>query len=216
MKRGTLGAAAAVCFIVSITSTAGATVVLRSAEMADGSGGRYQPGFGQGGGGFFNPTTYSPAVPFPNDARNSAAIGSEGLRVVANNAAYFTHSLGNSLSEGWSAHKFQVLFDLDEPAAYTYTRQIANTDDWVGVMTLQADGQPPITGLPLFGEKSGMLPAGHYTFSGVADGQNMGPGSGQFFTGWGGYSLVLTVAPEPAALPLLGGLMLLTLRRRSW
>jgi hypothetical protein len=54
----------------------------------------------------------------------------------------------------------------------------------------------------LCSEKTGVLPAGHYTFSGVIDGQGVGsPGAAQDFTGSGGYNVVLTVAPEPAMSP---------------
>jgi hypothetical protein len=183
--------------------------------LADGSGSRYQPGFGQPGG-FYQPTTYTPAVPFPNDAQNFAGVGPEGLRVVATKSAFYTRSQGNSLSESWTAHKFNVQFDLDEPASYTYSRSIVDTDDSVAVINLQADGQPPIAVLPLFGERSGVLPAGHYTFSGGIE-INGAAGSGQFATARGGYALSLTVAPEPAVLPILGGMMLCALcgRRRA-
>jgi hypothetical protein len=120
------------------------------------------------------------------------------------------------VSESWSARKFAVQFDLDEPAAYTYTRAITETYLTAVSLKLQAEGQEPIAGFSLFGEKSGVLPAGHYTFSGVADFQPFSPygGTDRFVTLWGGYEVVLTVAPEPATLPVLGGLMVFALRLR--
>ena len=217
MTRGTLGATAAALSCITISSAAHAAVLLRSAEMADGAGHRYQPGFGVPGPGSYSPTTYSAAVAFPNDTRNFAAPGPDGLRIVANSIATFSHSIGNSLSESWTARKFEVKFDLEEPAEFKYTRSIVDVFDSLAPVTLQADGQPPVDGLPpRFGEKSGVLPAGHYTFSGVADLQGLSPwgGTDRFLTAWGGYNVVLTVAPEPTALPVLGGLMVFALRRR--
>jgi hypothetical protein len=209
MKRGRLVSAAAVVF--SVTVSARGAVVLRSAEMAEGRG-HWHSGIV---GNSYQPTTYSPAVPFPNDARNYATVGPEGLRIAAYQVAGFSHARGNSLVEEWAADKFNVTFDLDEPAAYTYTRRYAGLND-IGVVTLQAEGQPPVE-LPPYvrADQSGVLPAGHYTFSGVVDFASYSPwrGTEQFANRNGGYDVLLTVAPEPTALPVLG-LLFVTLQRR--
>lgn len=44
---------------------------------------------------------------------------------------------------------------------YTYSRGTVATDDAVARIGLQADGQPPISPLPLVGQRVGVLPAGH-------------------------------------------------------
>jgi hypothetical protein len=212
MKRGTL-VAAAVVFIVTVSTTVRGAVVLQSAEMADGAGHSYHGVIGNS----YQPTTYSPAVPFPNDAQNYATVGPDGLRIAAYKVAGFSHTRGNSTVEEWAADKFNVRFDLDEPAAYTYTRRYAGLDD-IGVITLQAEGQPPVELPPyVIVDKSGVLPAGHYTFSGVVDFGSYSPWRGAeelVVRRNGGYNVLLTVAPEPTALPVLG-LMFVTLRRRT-
>jgi MYXO-CTERM domain-containing protein len=181
---------------------ADAAVTLQSAQLTSGGG----SGVGQ--------TGYGAPVPFPNDASNSARVGPDGLAVTVNRVANAHHHLGNQLVDTWTAEKFAVVFRLDEPEPFTFRRSQVFGDDYLGVITLQAEGQPPVSSLPLFGQANGVLPAGLYTFSGVFDYHGQLPsGPGDVSLTGGLMNVGLTVAPEPAALPLLA-LAGLCLRRR--
>ena len=189
-----------------------AAVTLQSAQLTSGSGHNYQSVFSPPD---YQPTTYGPPVPFPNDALNFAGVGPDGLQVKVNRLARASYHLGNSLVQTWTAEKFEVVFRLDEPTPLTFHRSFGGTDDSIAVLTLQAQGQPPVAGLPLIGDRSGILPAGLYTFSGVMDYEGFGGAGARDISVLAGFSdLRLTVAPEPGALGLLAAPMLLLRRRR--
>src|SRR5204862_6242268 len=129
-----------------------------------------------------------------------AGAGPDGLEVRVNRMAHAHHHLGNQLVDDWTAEKFAVAFQLDEPEPFTFHRSFGATDDSLGVITLQAQGQPPIPAMPLFGDRGGVLPAGLYTFSGAIDFHGQlpsGPGDASLSGGFA--NVALTVAPEPAA-----------------
>ena len=184
--------------------SAAAAVVLESAELATGNGFRTNP---LGPPPYYRPTTFDPPVPFPNDAQNFARVGPQGLEVLVNRVASVTHDVtGNFTGDWWSAEKFAVVFQLDEPAPFTLSRTYGNDGDFRARLTLQAEGQPPIPNLPspVQPPLSGTLPAGRYTFSGLMDYEMSLPNFPVNMVERGGFhNLRLTVVPEPGALGLL-------------
>jgi hypothetical protein len=158
--------------------------------------------------------------PFPNDADNFARVGAEGLSVGADGRGTFSHAIGNFLNESASDYRFRVVFDLDEPARFSYSQAVGGPGSGQGIFfdgdaRLQRDDDPPLL---LFQSGSGTLAPGRYTFSGDT---NLVPAIGsarldRFFAENIAYSDVrLTVAPEPTALSLLllGGALLCRRRR---
>src|SRR5205085_4893607 len=86
-------------------------------------------------------------------------------------------------------------------------------DSVTPVPRLRAEGRAPVLLQP-FGTMTGVLPPGHYTYSGATDARSFGGTNGAFSFGSAFVDSRLIVAPEPGALPLLAAPMTLRLRRR--
>jgi hypothetical protein len=161
--------------------------------------------------------------PFPNDARNFAGIGPDGLTVLTNLFASMHFDTGNFIVHEYIDQRFRVVFELDAPAPFHFTMKPGNINyDLTLLPTLQAEGQPPVTLVDprtqtdfITWNTSGTLPTGIYTYSGnLNESQRPGGGSGQHRSERVSYlDMKLTVAPEPATLALLGAAALLPLRR---
>lgn len=208
--RGIVSVAAWIITSV-IAQHAGAAVVLRSAELSGETG---SASMTAGQPPFVSVTPYGPD-PFPNDGENFAGVGPDGLRVLVNQVALASGNtrLGSATRQ-WTNRAFTVVFETDEPAPFRYFRAIGGTDDSMADTTLQAEGQPPIP-LRFINETTGVLPPGRYTFAGATEfGTSMGPTNGPFTYRATFNDVTLTVAPEPAALPLLAASCLCLRRRR--
>jgi hypothetical protein len=106
------------------------------------------------------------------------------------------------------------VFDLDESAAFTHYRALAQTND-VGRVTLLDEGGRELINPYQHRDFSGVLAPGRYTFVGTTDARSMA-GSG---IGVAGTSVLTDVrlsviVPEPASLALLAGLLLCLPRRQ--
>ena len=208
MKRWGIVAAAAFIMIGFVSGTAGAAGVLRSAEMRGETGATQ---FAPGSPLYVSITPYGPE-PFPNDLQNFAGFTPDGLKVTVNRTGSLSGHTGLlGATRQWTSHSFTVQFELDEAAPFSYVRGIGSSDDLTIRPTLQAEGQSPVP-LVLWGNMTGVLPAGRYTFSGAAV---AGGAEVDFFSYRAGFTgMTLTVAPEPAALSLVAALPLI-LRRRN-
>jgi hypothetical protein len=209
MKRRRFVSIALAVLILTAAEHAPASVTLQSAELTHGRGFFSAPLFG--GPISSQDTTYDPPFPFPNDARNFAVVGPEGLSVRVNRLAQYSHHRGNTYVDDWTAERFLVRFELDQPATYTYERSLSGGDDPGADVLL--DGSR----MPLFGMTSGILPAGQHTLYGSMEYRWNGVINAPDFFHFGGFSDVrFTVAPEPSALlAATGGLLLVVRRRRA-
>jgi hypothetical protein len=153
--------------------------------------------------------------PFPNDAKNYARVGPNGLEVLVNLEGIGSASQGNGFSRSWNDYAFKVVFDVDAASPFTFHRTLGFTNDEVNRPILQADGHPAVP-LTLFGDTTGVLEPGHYTFSGETRTSFVSPpAQGGSFTDIQAFNDTrLTVLPEPGALSLLALAALLPLRRR--
>jgi hypothetical protein len=194
--------------LFAVASNAPAAVMLYSAELTHQTGEMLNPG------GILVPTDLPP-TPFPNDDDASAVLGSDAMRVAVDNLEGTYHSeILDRTYGGWDDHGFRVVFDVDAPAPFTYHRLNPNNPNFdLTRVTLAADGQPA-QALPQQGDLAGVLPAGHYTFTGTPSAKDyVYPGyynGGTVALG----SIRLAVFPEPAALAALGAAPLLLARRR--
>jgi hypothetical protein len=209
MKGRRLVAALGFLAVFTATSTGYASLTLVSAEMSGRSGG--------GGVSGFVPipvqeTRYGP-IPFPNDAQNFAGFTADGLKVLVNRPGSYsgnTH-LGTYLRY-WNQHSFKVVFDLDEPAAYTYHASRGANTAFVALVSLAAEGQREIPAL-LQGDASGVLPPGRYTFQGGSGVAGYEPPNGPFSSVSNLTDMWLTVAPEPSSLSVVAVSLALIARR---
>jgi hypothetical protein len=190
--------------------TAGAAATLRSADLSGEDWSLYQGHLPPGTPNPSHHTFFGPN-PFPNDDRNSATSGPDGLRVVVNLHGQLSHDqvgppLQPFLSEGYTNQRFRVVFDVEEPSPFSYHRTYVSAADAVAQPTLQAEGLPPVTLNPT-GDTTGTLPAGRYTFTGFIDEGSRLPNI-QFLPFYAEsinfQDLTLTVVPEPVALPMIG------------
>ena len=102
--------------------------------------------------------------PFPNDSQKFAGVGPDGLRVAVDNlAGSFDNIFGNLITREWADQGFRVVFDLDQPAPFTYHR---GPDMNIGSVALHQEGQSqPVFFAFAQGDLTGTLAPGHYTFS---------------------------------------------------
>jgi hypothetical protein len=209
--RPFIGVATFITFCAT-AGTARAALTVRSATVSGESGSSWFFA-GSGGGGDRYP--YGPE-PFPNDDRNFARVGPDGLRVLFNRTATFSGNTHiGSMTRSWSEHGFNVVFDIDEPSAFTFHRPF--TGDFSYPMpVLQAVGQPPVS-LSIFDTPTtGVLPPGRYGYSLMTNlHQGGGPPNGPFSFRADYRDMLLTVAPEPAALTLLIAPLVWMCGRRS-
>jgi hypothetical protein len=154
--------------------------------------------------------------PFPNDANNFASVGPEGLTVGVDLQGTFSHAVGLNVIEDVNDYRFQVVFDVDHPAPFTFSRaHTSGPFDVDGPMSLRLDGQPPVQ---LFYSDAGTLAPGRYTFSGDTDLLRLMGASGlpRSYNQNNNFAGVrLTVLPEPSlGVALAGGLLILCPPRR--
>jgi hypothetical protein len=207
------GAIALACLAASARPSA-AAVTLRSADITTENYSYFAgPIFSNPLPVLDNTHTVTGPNPFPNDAKNFAGVTEDGLQVLVNLTGSASYAQGNFVNTGSTLQHFRVVFDLDAPAPFTF-RPTSDVFSFGLMPTLQAQGQPPVAlGARWDTDTTGTLPAGHYTFAGDIDARNALP-PGRFSSVTLNFRDVkLTVAPEPAALPLLGAALLL-LRRR--
>ena len=202
MKKQAFVPLAAAVLILTAANQVPAEVSLQSAEYSTGRGflniPRADPGSGTS-----QPTTFGPWTSFPNDQSNFAGIGPNGLNVLVNQTATFSHHSGNTYIDDWTAERFRISFTLDEPAQYTYQRSLSGGDDSIGEVRLGN------LVMPLFGQTSGISPAGQYTLSGTIDFQSYSPTEGpDVFRSASFRDIRFTVAPEPATLAVAAVMLL--------
>src|SRR5437762_3465805 len=104
--------------------TTGAAVTLRSADLSGEDWSLYQGHLPPGTPNPSHHTFFGPD-PFPNDDRNSAVTGPDGLRVVVNRYGQLYHNqvgppVQPFLSEAYTNQRFRVVFDVDEASPFTY------------------------------------------------------------------------------------------------
>ena len=201
-------AALAVLTLFGSTFDARAAVVLRSAELT-----RHSEVVPRGGPAEVTDTT----EPFPNDANKFAGVGPEGLRVSVDELSG-THAFinGNLIISTASDSGFRVVFEVDEPSAFTYHRPPRGDvppRDWGAVFLREEGGASVINGFNHYGDLAGVLPPGRYTFTGnTATPPVPGPLPGTSASTL--RDVRLTVVPEPAGLLAAAGLALCLGRRR--
>jgi hypothetical protein len=191
-------AVAAVLICTTVTVIAQPT--LESAQMVSYTGSNYAVPPNPPGGS----NTVTPSA-FPNDALNSARAGPDGLRVVVNRTG---HSFGiynqQGFSNSWQDYGFSVVFDVEEASPFFYRRTQGFAEDALARLTLQAEGRPAVP-LATFGDTSGILEPGRYTFSGDTNTRSYAGGGffGPYDKTYSFTDTRLTVVPEPGAVSLL-------------
>jgi len=215
MRLSLLASLVAGCVFATVTATRGA-VTLVSANITRESKGTIAVSAGVPA----PETRYHEIVgpnPFPDDANNFARVGSEGLTVGVDLKGTFSHAVGLNVIEDVNDYRFQVVFDVDQPAPFTFSRaHTSGPFDVDGPMSLRLDGQPPVQ--LYFNSDTGTLAPGRYTFSGDTDLLRLMGASGlpRFYNQNNNFAGVrLTVLPEPSlGVALAGGLLILCRPRR--
>lgn len=167
------------------------------------------------------PTTYTD-MPFPDDAQNSVTTDGNDLHVRVNRKASHSHAgIASNLYADynvWTIEKFAVTFQLDQPAAFSFSYTPLGPDPLS--LHLKSNGTEFLT--QSFGtnaSSSGLLPPGEYSFTGSAGNDTILPKGGGGIINTVDYPmknvvLDVTPTPEPGTVSVLALLSVVTLGRR--